>query len=260
MEILSHCINCSTAVSTTYCPTCGQKNPPKKISLMNLYTDFQSRVYGFDGMFPQTLRDLTIRPGKVALDYINGNRVKYVGPVGYFFVMLTIFILSLSVFKIDFYALSVASNPFGKTTTTPGQEAATQMVIKIFSENLRIFQFMLVPLTAIWLKVFFRKSGHSMLEMMVPAFYWYGHVEILAIMNVLLFYFTGFTANSISLPVNILYFGFACMSMFGKGAAPFIKGILVYLTSFFTFMLLNGIFVSVYIATSPELREMMKPK
>ncbi len=204
MDIPSHCINCGNALSTAYCPTCGQKNPPKKISLLNLYHDFQSRVYGFDGMFPQTLKDLTIQPGKIAIDYIKGNRVKYVGPVGYFFVMLTIFILSLSVLNIDFYALSLAGNPFGNTASTPGQEAATQMVVKMFSENLRIFQFLLVPLTALWLKVFFRKSGHSLLEMMVPTFYWYGHLEILAIINVLLFFFTGLTVNSIFLPVNVL--------------------------------------------------------
>ena len=76
------CINCGSPVATPFCANCGQASPPKKLSVLTLYTDFQSRIYGFDGMFPRTLRDLTIRPGHVAETYINGNRVKYVAPVG----------------------------------------------------------------------------------------------------------------------------------------------------------------------------------
>lgn len=254
----SLCINCGSDVSTAYCPSCGQKNPPRKISVLSLYHDFQSRIYGFDGMFPRTLRDLTIRPGKVALAYINGNRVKYVGPVGYFFVMLTIFILLLGILDIDFYEFSQASSPFGKTTTSRQQEEGAQMVVKIFSDNLRIFQFMLIPLTAFWFKIFFSKSGYSFLEMMVPTFYFYGHLEILAIINEVFFYFTVGTLNTLFFPLNFIYFGIATSSLFGGGFGKFIKGIIVYTIAFLTFIFLISIFVIVLFSTTPELMEKMR--
>lgn len=255
----SLCINCGSEVSSAYCPSCGQRHPPKKISLLNLYHDFQSRVYGFDGMFPRTLRDLTIRPGKVATAYIAGNRVKYVGPVGYFFVMLTIFILLLGILDIDFYELSQASSPFGKTTTTQQQEEGAQMVVKMFSDNLRIFQFILIPLVAFWYKIFFRKSGYSYLEMMVPSFFFYGHLEILGIVNEVVFYFTGNTFNSLFFPLQFIYFGFASMDIFGKGIGNFSKGMLVFLFSFIVFIILIGLFVFGLLLTNPEFMEKMKP-
>jgi hypothetical protein len=63
---MTTCINCNANVETPYCPACGQPNPPKKISIKNVWNDFVSRTYGFDGMFPRTIRDLTIRPGAAA--------------------------------------------------------------------------------------------------------------------------------------------------------------------------------------------------
>jgi hypothetical protein len=58
-------------------------------------------------MFPRILQDLT--PGAVALSYIKGNRVRYVGPVGYFFLVLTMFLLVMELLNVDFYTLSKAS-------------------------------------------------------------------------------------------------------------------------------------------------------
>lgn len=255
----SLCINCGNEVATAYCSTCGQKNPPKKISLLNLYTDFQSRVYGFDGMFPQTIRDLTVRPGKVALAYISGNRVKYVGPVGYFFVMLTVFIVLLNLLGIEFYEFGQANNPFAEIQPKQGQEELTQILLKVISDNLRIFNFLLIPLTAIWFKVFFRKSGYTFFEMTVPACYFYGHLEILAILNVIIFWLFETSINGIIFPFYFIYFGFASITMFGSGVKIFLKGVLVYLFAFILYALAISIFSIVYAITHPEILEKMRP-
>lgn len=63
------CINCSKEIDSVFCPHCGQKNPIKKITIANIWSDFLSSVYGFDGMFPRTLKDLTIRLGEDARSY-----------------------------------------------------------------------------------------------------------------------------------------------------------------------------------------------
>ena len=60
-----------------------------------------ARIYGFDGMFPPTLRDITIRPCVASRKYIEGNRVAYYGPVGYFFLMVTLIYIVASLFNID---------------------------------------------------------------------------------------------------------------------------------------------------------------
>jgi len=61
-----------------------------------MYHDFQARIYGLDGMFPRTLRDVTLRPGQASRTFIQGNRVKYYGPVGYFFLMITVLLLLMN--------------------------------------------------------------------------------------------------------------------------------------------------------------------
>jgi hypothetical protein len=95
------CINCSSEVTSIFCPTCGQRQTVKRLSVKEGWNDFWARVYGFDGMFPRTLRDLTIRPGEVSRKYIKGNRVAYYGPVGYFFLMVTLMYIVASVLNID---------------------------------------------------------------------------------------------------------------------------------------------------------------
>jgi hypothetical protein len=79
------CVNCGVAVTSKFCAECGQPNPPKKLGLRTMWYDFQSRIIGFDGMFPRTIKDLTLRPGKASKNYVYGNRMMYYGPVGSFF-------------------------------------------------------------------------------------------------------------------------------------------------------------------------------
>src|SRR5688572_4844803 len=96
------CINCSTESDGKYCPTCGQRMTVKRISFREGFYDFGARIYGFDSQFPRTLRDLTIRPGVAAKRFIEGNRAMYYGPVGYYFLMITVMFLVASILGIDF--------------------------------------------------------------------------------------------------------------------------------------------------------------
>ena len=87
------CVNCEQLVENNFCSHCGQRAIVKRITFREGWNDFWARVYGSDGMFPNTLRDLTIRPGKASQLFINGNRTRYYGPVGYFFLMITLLYL-----------------------------------------------------------------------------------------------------------------------------------------------------------------------
>jgi Protein of unknown function (DUF3667) len=90
---MNQCINCHAETTGKFCSNCGQRMTVKRITFREGWNDFWARIYGFDGMFPNTLRDLTVRPGKASQLVIDGNRVKYYGPVGYFFLMITLLCL-----------------------------------------------------------------------------------------------------------------------------------------------------------------------
>ena len=83
------CENCSTALHGHYCHACGQSahNPLKHVghAIEEVFESF----WHLDGRIFRTLRDLLV-PGRVALNYLKGQRVGYVQPLR-LFVILTLF-------------------------------------------------------------------------------------------------------------------------------------------------------------------------
>lgn len=83
------CGNCQAALHGHYCHHCGQSahNPLKHVghAIEEVFESF----WHLDGRIFRTLRDLLV-PGRVALNYLNGQRVGYVQPLR-LFVILTLF-------------------------------------------------------------------------------------------------------------------------------------------------------------------------
>ncbi len=83
------CANCRAALQGHYCHHCGQcaHNPLKHVghAIEEVFESF----WHLDGRIFRTLRDLLV-PGRVALNYLRGQRVGYVQPLR-LFVILTLF-------------------------------------------------------------------------------------------------------------------------------------------------------------------------
>jgi len=90
------CINCKEVHHFDFCPNCGQPYEKKKISFGVLYDDFKERVVGLDGKFLRTIVASVKDAGQLSMSYINGNRRRYVGPVGYFFICLTVYFVVMT--------------------------------------------------------------------------------------------------------------------------------------------------------------------
>ncbi len=75
------CLNCDTTfeASTVYCPKCGQKNRKNELSLAEWLTEGISTFFHLEGKTLNTVRDLFV-PGKMATNYFNGQRARYVHP------------------------------------------------------------------------------------------------------------------------------------------------------------------------------------
>ncbi|NJN43120.1 MAG: DUF3667 domain-containing protein [Flammeovirgaceae bacterium] len=194
----------------------------------------------FDGMFPRTLRDLTIRPGKVAKSYIDGNRVLYYGPVGYFFLMVTLLALYLGFIDMDF---TVMMKETQKAIPIEQKNQKSQEIITQFvSDNIKWVLFLGVPFQAFSARyLFFRKSGYNFMEHIVLPFYASGH---LLWSTILLFTYMKFVNTMPSLLVSIispLFFGFAYLTfmsnqskvkLFFKGVGIYYGGQLLFILSF----------------------------
>lgn len=258
-----NCINCGVVVSSKYCPDCGQSLPPRKIKFLNLYHDFQSRIYGFDGMFPRTLRDLTIRPGIAAAEYIKGNRVKYNGPVGYFFLMITVFLLLLSLLEVSFYDLIVKASQITPIKENSGIEKFVKMLSDWITDNMKIFSFFVIPFTMLASRISFRKSGLNLLEHSVMVFYIQGHIYWLAIISLFIYKLTGLNPlRQIQPFVALVLYGVGCSQLFNyqNKTKAFFKGIGVYVLGMIFFIIFFIVAGGFYIYTHPEYFEMIRPK
>jgi len=77
----TRCLNCDTSfeASTTFCPSCGQKNRKNELSLTEWLREALSTFFHLEGKTANTVRDLVV-PGKIATNIFNGQRERYVHP------------------------------------------------------------------------------------------------------------------------------------------------------------------------------------
>lgn len=260
---MSTCINCQTEVTSAYCPTCGQRNPIKKINAVNLWNDFLSRVYGFDGMFPRTLRDLTLRPGQAAREYILGNRVKYYGPVGYFFIILTVYLLLASLMGVDLTEYTMASSYVKPSEAGAGQREVMLQINSWVLQNMRLLYFFMAAWSVLFVWLFFRKGGYNLIESSVLIFYANGHIIWLSIAGVIVFALTGYAISMFwILGLGLVYTVFALMNFYTHLSKwkTLLRSVLALLISNFMLILLILIMGTVYTLSNPEMLEKIAPK
>ncbi|MBL7844328.1 MAG: DUF3667 domain-containing protein [Cyclobacteriaceae bacterium] len=258
------CTNCQQEVNGKFCPNCGQRSNVKRITFREGWNDFWSRVYGFDGMFPRTIRDLTLRPGIVARHYINGNRVLYYGPVGYFFLMLTLYILLLSFLQIDMSEMAKAINPYTEEIKEgSGQEQFNQGLMGWINDNQRLVSFIFVPFYVFGAALFFRKSKFNLLEHSILVFYTQGHYQWLSIGFLVLFKLTGQYINIfLFVGTSATYYAWGCIQLYQSYRAgwAFTRGIFVQLFFWISLFIFLAILMIIAFILNPELMEMVQPR
>ncbi|MBX2894573.1 MAG: DUF3667 domain-containing protein [Cyclobacteriaceae bacterium] len=260
------CVNCGADVTGAYCSNCGQRATVKRLTLREGWNDFWARIYGFDGMFPRTLRDLTIRPGKASLKFIERNRVAYYGPVGYFFLTITLMYLIaslLGVNMVDFMKNSAGASMQAPPKPGTGQEKFMEELMKVVSENMKLVSFAIVPIQAFYSRyLFFRKSNLNFIEHTVLPFYTLGHIYWISILSLLSYSILGkFIPAWIQLVVSFGYFGFAYADMFTyqNRIKAFLKGLGIYILAQITFTIIGIIVGVIVVLLNPELFEMIRP-
>jgi hypothetical protein len=259
------CVNCGTDTDGKYCSNCGQRLQVKRITFKEGWHDFWARIYGFDGMFPRTLKDLTVRPGFVAREFIGGNRIRYYGPVGYYFFIITLFLLLLSMIGMNYVDYLKAMQE-----SLPVQEGQTELNNKTrnwVADNLKIVAFFIVPFIALASRyIFFRKQNLNFIEHTVPVFYMLGHWYWVSMIEAIIFYYTGAAIGTgIQTVLVALYLGLGYTS-FVPGQPKwkvFLKGVGTYFLGFLFMMIgimLAGLlFVLVMALIDPSALDSLRP-
>lgn len=87
-----NCKNCGSKLRTdySYCPDCGAKVIRNRITVKNLWFDIIDRYFNLDNTFLKTFLHLFTKPQVVIEGYIDGIRRKYLNPISYLGISLTL--------------------------------------------------------------------------------------------------------------------------------------------------------------------------
>ena len=100
-----NCKNCNTNLSSDsdYCNKCGGKIIRNRLTIRNLFQHFSETFLNYDNKFLQTVKNLFVKPEDVIGSYGDGTRKKYINPISFFAISLTISGVYLLIFKKFFY-------------------------------------------------------------------------------------------------------------------------------------------------------------
>ncbi|KAF1013761.1 MAG: hypothetical protein GAK31_02768 [Stenotrophomonas maltophilia] len=130
--------NCRTRLHGHYCHACGQSahNPLKHVgyAIEEVFESF----WHLDGRIFRTLRDLLV-PGRVARNYLNGNRVGYVQPLRLFVILtlFTFFVGKLTLHADDFRLNGGDNDLFARATTVEQVESIRASQVAAFEQQQR---------------------------------------------------------------------------------------------------------------------------
>ncbi len=89
-----HCLNCNHSLTKAqnFCSTCGQVASTHRFTIASFFHEGFHAVTHADKGLLYLLKELTIRPGQVAREYIEGKRKKYFNPFTFFLILMALFV------------------------------------------------------------------------------------------------------------------------------------------------------------------------
>src|SRR5688572_23676889 len=77
------CQNCEVTFESKFCPDCGQKADIHRISIKHIIHDVVHAFTHADKGLLLLVKELLLRPGFVAREFVGGKRKKYFNPLSF---------------------------------------------------------------------------------------------------------------------------------------------------------------------------------
>jgi hypothetical protein len=203
------CKNCATVLSNTsqFCNNCGGKVIRNRLTIKNLFEHITQTFFNYDNKLLRTLVDLFIRPEAVIGGYIAGIRMRYVNPISYIALSLTLSGLYILVLNKYFPNAFTEMSTFGLEK----QQATNITTVNIIQEYYSVVAILSIPLYAVMARlVFINKKQFNLTEHVVMAMYIAAQIGLVsAFLNlVLLLFIPGNSLGIASIFMQMAYFGY----------------------------------------------------
>ncbi|HXL55839.1 MAG TPA: DUF3667 domain-containing protein [Chitinophagaceae bacterium] len=157
------CKNCNHSFSKNYkyCPYCGQAATMQRLNFHQVIHDIMHAfIHGDKGVF-LLFKELSYMPGRVARLYVEGKRKKYFNPFSFLVLMVAIAL---------FFILKFESFTIPHKNLNSDKLEILHFVFKYFN----VFIFIMCPVNAFLIWLFFRKYNLNFIENLVLAAYMSG--------------------------------------------------------------------------------------
>jgi Protein of unknown function (DUF3667) len=211
------CRNCDAEVplGQVYCGNCGQRYATERLTLHEIGHDLLHALMHVDRSGLSLVRMLLVRPGTVALDYVQGKRKRYFGPFS--FLVVVVAAASAVIALTGFRAVS-SDRP--------------NVVADLLQSHINLLIFADFPLLAVFSRLLDVRGRFNLAEHLVLAAYTSSMRVLFATLIVVPFWYVFRPGNPAavalaSLAIWALYFGFAASQFFpGRRALSWCIGFL----------------------------------
>jgi len=130
------CLNCGHFLSGEYCSHCGQKSDTARITIGSLIkNDVLGSIWHVEAKFFNTLKNVLFIPGKTAMNYIAGKRIRYNN-----FISLLLILFGFNVLSYHYYEQFAPEQVLTKNVSD---------VKDFFSKYSKVILFVIIPMLAI---------------------------------------------------------------------------------------------------------------
>src|SRR5690606_7961150 len=180
-----NCLNCGKELTDKYCAGCGQKADTHRISFKNfIFHDVLHGTFHIEKGILFTTKQALIRPGKAALDYISGKRIKY-----YNVFLLILMTFGLTLFFKHFYNEMLIEQGRRYLKDATDLNEASRKIDEILSQKSKVIIFLFVPFAALNSFILFRRKKLNLSEHSIIAGMILLGILLLSLFSILLFYF-----------------------------------------------------------------------
>jgi hypothetical protein len=220
------CKNCKTEVTQNYCPNCGQPTILKRIDRQYILQEI-SNALNFEKGFLYTIRELTIRPGKSIIDFLNENRNRLVKPI----VFLIVSSLIYTIFN-DFFHFEDSYINF-----SDAKETVTLAIFKWVQGNYGYANIIMAFFIGLWLNIFFKKYQFNYFEILIVLCFIMGMGMIIYSAFGMVQGLTHIKSMQVAVIVGFFYTTYAVGQFFDKRKLiSYFKAFIAYILGMITFL------------------------
>lgn len=174
------CMNCGASLPREgrHCPMCGQDHRWPQLRFLDVARGAVGDLFDVDGPFLRTIRDLTWRPGHVAAAYVDGKRRTYTNPAKYCFIMGALASALMNSFVVNEGFIEDELRQITSEDSILLNKDVLPLLLAFLKWS-HLWAVASLPILAAVNRLFFPKSGRTVMEHYVVGLYAYGHAYLL---------------------------------------------------------------------------------